>query len=107
MPFRSSPKDRIDMKRMLFALTLATALPAGAQDAQAWLESQGLVAVDAKPFQDMEVVVARLKGAKDAKTGEERVAIIVKGKPVWQSNPKETDPGSSWTIHAVGKDLDG
>jgi hypothetical protein len=55
----------------------------------------------------MEIVVARLKGAKDPKSGEDRVAILVKGKPVWQSNPKETDPGSKWTIHSAGKDLDG
>jgi hypothetical protein len=26
---------------------------------------------------------------------------------VWQSNPKETDPGSRWTIHSMGRDLDG
>ena len=67
----------------------------------------GLDALDTKTVQDLEIVVARLKGAKDAKTGEDRVAIIQKGKPVWQSNPKETDPGSSWKLLSVGKDLDG
>jgi len=95
------------MKRTLFAIALAFAFPCNAQDAKAWLESQGLEALDTKTFQDLEVVVARLKGATDPKAGEDRVAIIQKGKPVWQSNPKETDPGSKWTIHSVGKDLDG
>ena len=95
------------MKRMILALALAAALPSSAQDAKAWLESQGLDALDTKTVQDLEIVVARLKGAKDSKTGEDRVAIIQKGKPVWQSNPKETDPGSSWKLLSVGKDLDG
>jgi len=90
----------------LAALSLATALPAAAQDANAWLESQGLEAVDVKAFQEFEVVVARAKGA-DAKTAEQRVAILVKGKPAWQSNPKETEPGSRWKVHSIGKDLDG
>jgi hypothetical protein len=35
------------------------------------------------------------------------VVVFAKGKPVWQSNPKETDPGSKWTLHAVGRDLNG
>jgi hypothetical protein len=95
------------MKRLILALALAAALPSSAQDAKAWLESQGLDAIDTKEVQDLEIVVARLKGAKDSKTGEDRVAIIQKGKPVWQSNPKETDPGSSWKLLSVGKDLDG
>lgn len=95
------------MKRTILALVLAAALPCSAQDAKAWLESQGLDALDTKEVGDLEIVVARLKGAKDAKTGEDRVAIIQKGKPVWQSNPKETDPGSSWKLLSVGKDLDG
>src|SRR5262245_53504896 len=97
----------VHMKRMIPALALAVALPCGAQDAKSWLESQGLDAIDTKTVQDLEVVVARLKGAKDSKAGEDRVVIIAKGKPVWQSNPKETDPGSRWTLHTVGKDLDG
>jgi hypothetical protein len=95
------------MKRMLFAIALAFALPCNAQDAKTWLDAQGLDALDTKTFQDLEIVVARLKGAADAKAGEDRVAILQKGKPIWQSNPKETDPGSKWTIHSVGKDLDG
>ena len=95
------------MKRFVLTAALCAALPCAAQDAKAWLESQGLEAVDTKTVQDLEVVVARIKGAKDPKAGEDRVAIIAKGKPVWQSNPKETDPGSRWTLHSVGKDLDG
>jgi hypothetical protein len=95
------------MKRMILALALAAALPSSAQDAKAWLESQGLDALDTREVQDLEIVVARLKGAKDPKSGEDRVVILQKGKPVWQSNPKETDPGSSWKLLSVGKDLDG
>ena len=105
--YRRFSPERAVMKRIIPALALVAALPCGAQDAKTWLESQGLEAVDSKTFQDLEVVVARLKGAKDSKTGEDRVVIIAKGKPVWQSNPKETDPGSRWTLHSVGKDLDG
>jgi hypothetical protein len=96
------------MKQLFVAIALACAsLPCAAQDANAWLESQGLESVETKAFQDLEIVIARLKGAADPKAGEDRVAILAKGKPVWQSNPKETDPGSKWTIHSVGKDLDG
>ena len=91
----------------LLALGLAAAFPSGAQNAAAWLEAQGLEAADTKVFQDLEIVVARVKGAKDAKAAEERVAVLKAGKPAWQSNPKETDPGSKWTIHSVGRDLDG
>ena len=86
---------------------LALSAPAAAQDAKAWLESQGLDAADVKNFQEFEAVVARVKGATDPKAAEERVVLLNKGKPVWQSNPKETDPGSKWTIHSIGRDLDG
>jgi hypothetical protein len=89
----------------LFAACLSA--PATAQDAKAWLESQNLESADIKTFNEFEAVVARVKGAKDAKGAEERVVLLAKGKPVWQSNPKETDPGSKWTIHALGRDLDG
>jgi hypothetical protein len=90
------------------ALAAALAVPSvHAQDAKAWLESQNLEAGDLKTFNEFEAVVARVKGAKDAKTADERVVLLAKGKPVWQSNPKETDPGSKWTIHALGRDLDG
>jgi hypothetical protein len=33
--------------------------------------------------------------------------LLARGKPAWQSNPKETDPGSRWTVHAIGRDIDG
>jgi hypothetical protein len=95
------------MKHILLALGLAATLPAVAQDAKTWLDSQNLDALETKTVQDLEIVVARLKGAKDSKDGEDRVIVFAKGKPVWQTNPKETDPGSKWTLHAVGRDLDG
>jgi hypothetical protein len=98
------------MKRtMLAALCVAAAAsgPTFAQDAKAWLEAQRLEAGDTKAFEEYEAVVARVKGARDAKEAEERVVLLRQGKPVWQSNPKETDPGSKWTIHALGRDLDG
>ena len=97
----------MNLRPMLLALGVAVALQANAQDAQAWLESQGLEAADTKTYEDYEIVVARVKGAKDVKEAEERVAILRQGKPVWQSNPKETEPGSKWTLHSVGRDLDG
>ena len=95
------------MKHAVLALFAAVAMPAFAQDAKTWLESQGLASGDVKPFQEFEMMVARVKGATDPKAAEERVVILKQGKPVWQSNPKETDPGSKWTIHSVGRDLDG
>src|SRR5436190_7929963 len=91
----------------LLAVGLAVAYPVAAQDSKAWLEAQNLDAVDTKGFQEFEAVVARNKGAKDAKNGEDRVVIFKQGKPHWQSNPKETDPGSRWPIHSIGRDLDG
>jgi hypothetical protein len=91
----------------LAAAAAALSAPALAQDAKAWLESQNLEAADTKTFQEFEAVVARVKGAKDAKEAEERVALLRQGKVLWQSSPKETDPGSKWTIHALGRDLDG
>ena len=95
------------VRRTLMALALAWALPANAQDAKAWLEAQNLEAADIKQVLDLEVAVARVKGAKDPKAAEERVVILRNGKPVWQTNAKETEPGSKWTIHSAGKDLDG
>lgn len=89
------------------AAAFTFALPAAAQDAKAWLESQNLEAGDIKAFQEYEAVVSRVKGAKDPKEADERVVLLRQGKVVWQSNPKETDPGSKWTIHAIGRDLDG
>ena len=95
------------MKHLVAALLAALALPALAQDARSWLEAQGLESAEVKQFQELEAVVARVKGAADPKAAEERVVILKAGKPVWQSNPKETDPGSRWTIHSIGRDLDG
>jgi hypothetical protein len=81
----------------------AASLPAFAQDSKAWLESQNLEAADSKSFNEFSAVIARAKGG-----GEQRAIIFGKnGKPVWQSNPKETDPGSKWTLHSIGRDLDG
>src|SRR5688572_22912146 len=94
-------------RALLAAAAMAMAAPALAQDAKAWLEAQNLESAEIKPFQDLEVAVARVKGAKDLKAAEERVVILKNGKPVWQTNAKETDPGSKWTIHALGRDLDG
>lgn len=96
------------MRQMiLLALGIALAVPVRAQDAKAWLESQGLEAGDTKTFNEFEAVVGRVKGATDPKAAEERVIVFAKGKPAWQSSPKETDPGSKWTIHSIGRDLDG
>jgi hypothetical protein len=90
------------------ALGLALSAPAFGQDPKsAWLEAQGLAAVDTKSHQEFDAVVARVKGATDAATGQDRVIIFNKGKPAWQSNPKETEPGSRWTLHSMGRDLDG
>jgi hypothetical protein len=96
------------MHRLLLAtIALAIAPAASAQDARAWAESQGLEVTDVKPQQDLEVAIVKVKGATDPKQAEERLVILKAGKPLWQSNPKETEPGSRWTIHSVGKDLDG
>ena len=105
------------MKTILAALLATVVLPAaaakpapapvGPQDAKEWLESQGLEAPEVKTFEDLEIVVARVKGAADPKAADERVVVLKKGKPVFQTNPKETDPGSKWTLHNIGRDLDG
>ncbi|HEX7465630.1 MAG TPA: hypothetical protein VF309_03240 [Usitatibacter sp.] len=86
-----------------FWMLAGASIPAFAQDSKAWLESQGLEAVDSKSFNEFEAVVARPKGG-----GEQHALIFGKGgKPAWQSNPKETDPGSKWTIQSIGRDLAG
>ncbi|HEX5128908.1 MAG TPA: hypothetical protein VFV90_04140 [Usitatibacter sp.] len=100
------------MKQALLVLALAFAFPCAAQDAKAWLDKENLEALETKNVEDIEIVVARIKGAKNPKDGEDRVIVFApKGKqglqPVWQSNPKETDPGSKWTLHSVGRDLNG
>jgi hypothetical protein len=96
-------------RKVLFPIVLgfAVAFTAAAQDAKTWLQSQGLEAVDTKSHQEFDAVVARTAGATDAASGQDRVVLLRQGKPVWQSNPKETDPGSRWTINSIGKDLDG
>jgi hypothetical protein len=83
-------------------LALAFALPAGAQDAKAWLEKEGLDAVDTKTFNEYEAVIAKPKAG-----GEQKAVIIVKGKVAWQSTAKDADPGSRWTIVSMGRDLAG
>jgi hypothetical protein len=88
--------------RWLAVVALAFAPASFAQDTAAWLDSQGLEATTTKSFNEFDAVIARAKGG-----GEERAAIVSKGKPLWQSNPKETDPGSKWTLHSIGRDLDG
>ena len=95
--------------KLLFpiAMGLAVAFAASAQDTQSWLQSQGLEAVDTKSYQEFDAVVARVAGATTPANGQDRVVLLRQGKPVWQSNPKETDPGSRWAIHSIGKDLDG
>ena len=90
------------MLRWLASAALAFAPAAFGQDASAWLEAQGLESVATKNFNEFDAVVAQPKGG-----GEQRAVIFAKGKPAWQSNPKETDPGSKWTLHSIGRDLDG
>lgn len=80
----------------------AAAIPAYGQDSKAWLEKENLVAVASKTFAEFEAVIATPTAG-----GDQRAAILVKGKPAWQSNPKETDPGSKWAIVSIGRDLEG
>jgi hypothetical protein len=89
-------------------LVLALALPLGAQaqDAKAWLEAHGLAAVESQAFQDLEIVIAQPTDG-DPKNPEQKLLVLKAGKPLWQSNPKETEPGSKWKLHSVGRDLDG
>lgn len=82
-------------------LTFVFSTSAGAQNAAAWLASQGLVPRDVKTFEDLEMAVA--KGA----SGDEKVVVLRGARPLWQSGPKDAEPGSKWTIHSVGRDLGG
>ena len=93
-------------RALLLGCALALSPPSGAQDTKSWLESQGLAAADTKSFQDLDVVIAYPRDG-DPKAAEQRLVILKGGKPQWQSNPKETEPGSRWTVHSVGRDLDG
>ena len=90
--------------RWLTLAALAFAPVAFAQDAgtTAWLEKEGLESASTKSLNEFDAVVARPKGG-----GDERAIILAKGKPAWQSNPKETEPGAKWTINSIGRDLDG
>lgn len=81
---------------------MAFALPADAQDAKAWLEAQGLEATELKTYQEFAAAVAHAKGGAD-----ERAIVFSKGKPAWQSGPKDSEPGSRWTLHSIGRDLTG
>jgi hypothetical protein len=88
---------------ILLLAALAAAAPlASAQDTKAWLEAQGLDAADTRSFDTFEAVIARPKGG-----GDERAIIFNKGKPAWQSTPKDTEPGSKWTLHSIGRDFAG
>jgi hypothetical protein len=88
---------------LVVAVLLAAAAPqVSAQDSKSWLEAQGLEATAQKSFDVYEAVIARPKGG-----GDEHAIIFAKGKPAWQSTPKDTEPGSKWTLHSIGRDLDG
>lgn len=90
------------------AALAAPAAPTGPQDSKSWLESQGLEASANKEFQEFEAIVARVKGAKDAQSAEERVVVFAKGKLAWQSGPKDLlEPAVKLTLHSLGRDLDG
>ncbi|NJD88877.1 MAG: hypothetical protein FIB05_12815 [Betaproteobacteria bacterium] len=103
------------MRKILLVLALASPLvqaappaPAAPPDSKAWLEAEGLEASATKEFQEFEAVVARVKGAKDAASAQERVAVFAKGRVVWQSNAKElVEPAVKFTLHSLGRDLDG
>lgn len=90
----------------LALLGLAVAATAHGQDTRAWLEGQGLEAINAKSFEGYEVVVARAKGAKDA-SAIQHVVVLHEGKVLWQTSARDSPPGTRWTIHTVGPDLDG
>ena len=105
------------MRRTLIAFAASAILPvalaappapAGPQDSKSWLESQGLEAAAAREFQEFEAIVARVKGAKDAQSAQERVVVFAKGKLAWQTNPKElVEPVQKFALHSLGRDLDG
>jgi hypothetical protein len=107
----AAPYNRGTVNRALLiglaAATLAFAPAGHAQDAKAWLDSQSLEGAESKAFQEFEIVVARVPGAKDPAAAAERVVILRQGKPQWQSGPKDAEPGTHWVIHSVGRDLDG
>ena len=96
------------MRRQFAVLAVLAAAPAIAQEGQPWLDSQGLEAASWKSFQELEVVVARVKGAKEPAAAQERVIVFKQGKPAWQSSEKDgIEPASRLTLHSFGRDLDG
>src|SRR5690349_18508078 len=90
------------MARWMACAALAFAPAAFGQNSAAWLEKEGLEATSTKTLDEFEAVIAKPKAG-----GEEKAIIFAKGKPAWQSNPKETEPGAKWTIHSIGRDFDG
>jgi hypothetical protein len=96
------------MRHLVLAAALVLPLGVQAQDSKSWLEAQGLEAGEPKVLQDLEIVIARVKGVTDPKQAQERIIVFAKGKPVWQTSAKENDPAIvKWTLHIVGTDLDG
>jgi hypothetical protein len=106
------------MRRILALLAACTVVPAlaalpppvpaASPESQAWLEAQGLEAAATKSFAEFEAVVARVKGAQDLAGAQERVVVFAKGKPAWQSGPKDlVEPTQKFTLHSLGRDLDG
>ncbi len=96
------PSPRRLAMPLLIALA-AIASCANAQDTRTWLESQGLESSDVKTFEDIDVAVAHAKGSNEG----QKVVVLRQGKPLWQTGPKDAEPGSKWTIQSVGRDLDG
>jgi hypothetical protein len=92
---------------LLAAPIIVAALPCAAQDAKSLLEAQGLEVGDAKSFQDLEAVVARVKGAKDPAAAQERIVIFSGGKKAWESSDKDVAPASRIEIKSIGRDLNG
>jgi hypothetical protein len=95
------------MRFALLVIAAAFMAPALGQESKAWLESQGLEAQETKVFQDWEVIVGRVKDAKTPAEAQARVLVFTKGKLAWQSSPKENETAQKWTIHSIGRDLDG
>ena len=60
-----------------------------------------------RPRQREHQVPERVRRGRRASEGggDERAIIFAKGKPAWQSNPKETEPGAKWTINSIGRDF--
>jgi hypothetical protein len=97
------------MRKLAIAALSLMSFGAAAQDAKSWLEAEGLEAASPpQAFQDIEVVVAKVKGAKDPVAAQERVVVLAKGKPVWQTSEKELlEPAMRFAVHSVGSDIDG